>query len=477
MNRRSIVNFLGILLVVALLVPAFASVTAQEGSIIDVASADADLATFVAAVQAAGLQEVLSGEGSYTVFAPTNEAFAAALEAIGSSPADVLANPELLANILSYHIVEDSLLAEDVAFYDSLTSLQGQDLVVSTVGDAVLVNNATIVRADIEASNGVIHVIDTVLLPAVELPAVDPINVSGDIITAGSSTVFPLSSRMAERFEADGYSGVVTVDSIGSGGGFERFCESAETDIANASRAINDGEVEACTNNGREVVEFRVGTDAIAVVVSTQNTCIQDLSIAQLGAIFAGEYTSWDQVSADCDATPIKIFSPGTDSGTFDYLVEVVMRPYASAQGIADDPATDVNERNAAAEEFILTVEGAQFSENDNVLVEGVKDDPGAIGYFGYAYYLENADVIRTLNIEGVVANEETTETGEYPLARPLYLYSSVNILQEKPQVAAFINYYLTNVNNEIVDVGYFPASVTALNEAKQAWLDIVGAE
>src|SRR5690606_22259628 len=109
MNRQSIVNILGNFQLVALLLPAFAFVTAQEGSIIDVASADADLATFVAAVQAAGLQEVLSGEGSYTVFAPTNEAFAAALEAIGSSPADVLANPELLANILSYHIVEDSL--------------------------------------------------------------------------------------------------------------------------------------------------------------------------------------------------------------------------------------------------------------------------------------------------------------------------------------------------------------------------------
>lgn len=470
-------KLLAIFLVVALMVPALGSITAQEGTIVDVAAADTDLSTLVAAVQAAGLAETLSGAGPFTVFAPTNEAFATALAAMGVTPADVLADPAALANILSYHVVAESLLAEDVAFSDTLTTVQGQDLSVHVVGDDVFVNNAKVVRADIQASNGVIHVIDSVLFPVLELPAVDPISVTGDIITAGSSTVFPLSSRMSERFEEDGYTGVITVDSIGTGAGFERFCVTAETDIANASRAINDGEREACAANGREAIEFRVGTDALAIVVSSQNTCAQDLTIAQLGAIFAGEFTSWDQVSPDCEALPIKLFSPGTDSGTFDYFVEFVMRPYADGQGIVDDANTQENERNAAAEAFILDAPGAQFSENDNVLVEGVKDDPAAIGYFGYAYFQENADVIRTLSIEGVVPTAQTAETGEYPLSRPLFIYSAANILQEKPQVAAFINYYLSHVDEEILDVGYFPASTLSLNQAKQSWLTATAAQ
>ncbi len=282
------------------------------------------------------------------------------------------------------------------------------------------------------------------------LPAVDPLEMSGDIVTAGSSTVFPLSERMAERFQDEGYAGNITIDSIGSGAGIERFCVAGETDIANASRAIKDSEIDSCRAIGREPIEFRVGTDALAVVVSKENDFIQSATIEQLALIFSTAET-WADVDPSWPAEPIQRFIPGTDSGTFDYFVEVVF---------AED------------ETPILAASNLQLSEDDNVLVQGVEGSPYAVGFFGYAYYQENQDLLTILSIEGVEPTFDNVESSAYPLARPLFIYSTASIMQEKPQVAAFINFYLTYVNEEIEEVGYFPASAEALDQAKQEWLD-----
>ena len=209
-----------------------------------------------------------------------------------------------------------------------------------------------------------------------------PDAVTGDIITAGSSTVFPLSERMAELFQQEGYTANITVDSIGSGAGFERFCVAGESDIANASRAIKDGEVEACAAIGREPVEFRVGTDALTVVVSAENDFVTALTKEQLGKIFTAQYTKWNEVDPAFPAETILVYGPGADSGTFDYFNEVVVAPlYLNADGKAD---------TAAGEEALLGASGAQFSEDDNVLVQGVEGSKYAIGYFGFAYFNEN---------------------------------------------------------------------------------------
>jgi len=288
----------------------------------------------------------------------------------------------------------------------------------------------------------------------VALPEVNPLDVQGDIITAGSSTVFPLSERMAERFRDEGYAGNLTIDSIGSGAGFERFCQAGETDIANASRGIKDSEIESCRAIGREPLEIRVGTDALAVVVSQENDFINDVTLEQLAAIFSADATNWSDVNPDWPAEPIQRFIPGTDSGTFDYFVEEVF---------------DGDEARS------LSAANQQMSEDDNVLVQGVLGSPYAIGYFGYAYYSENADTLRVLSINGVEATDATVDSGDYALARPLYLYTDADILQSKPQVAAFVNFYLTYVNEEIGSVGYFPANSAALDEARQAWLEAVG--
>jgi phosphate transport system substrate-binding protein len=266
--------------------------------------------------------------------------------------------------------------------------------------------------------------------------------------------VFPLSEAMAERFQDEGYSGNITIDSIGSGAGFERFCVAGETDISNASRPIKDSEVASCRSIGREPIEFRVGTDALAVVVSQENDFIENATLADLALIFSDQAETWADVNPAWPDEPIQRFIPGTDSGTFDYFVEEVF---------------DENE------EPILSASNTQLSEDDNVLVQGVLGSPYAIGFFGYAYYAENEDVLRVLSIEDVEPTAESVDLGEYPLARPLFNYSTAEIMKEKPQVAAFINFYLTYVNEEIRDVGYFPASPTALDGARQAWIAAMG--
>src|SRR5215213_4077727 len=256
-----------------------------------------------------------------------------------------------------------------------------------------------------------------------------PDAVSGDIVSAGSSTVFPLSERMKQRFEEEGFSGNITIDSVGTGAGFERFCTTGETDISNASRPIKETEAE------------------LAQIFSTA--------------------TNWSDVRPDWPNEPIQRFSPGTDSGTFDYFVEAVMGP----ANLGADGKADLTKGEAA----ILDAKNVQLSEDDNVLVQGVEGSQYAIGYFGYAYYQENADRLNILSVEGVAPTAETAESGEYPLARPLFIYSDASIMQDKPQVASFILFYLENVGNEILDVGYFPISDAKLQEGLDAWHSAVG--
>lgn len=305
------------------------------------------------------------------------------------------------------------------------------------------------------------------------VPTVDPMamympeNVSGDIVTAGSSTVFPLSERMKQRFEDEGFTGKITIDSIGSGAGFERFCKTGETDISNASRAIKTSEVESCQAIGREPIGFLVGIDALAVVVNKSNTFVTDVTSAELAQIFSTA-EKWSDVRPEWPNEPILRFIPGTDSGTFDYFVEAIMAP---ANKNPDSGKADFALGKAA----ILAASNLQLSEDDNVLVQGVEGSPYAIGFFGFAYFNENKGKLNVLSVNGIAPTEETAENGTYPIARPLFIYSTAKIMQEKPQVAAFIYFYLTNVSDEILDVGYFPASQATIDEGLEAWRTAVG--
>jgi phosphate transport system substrate-binding protein len=185
------------------------------------------------------------------------------------------------------------------------------------------------------------------------------------------------------------------------------------------------------------------------VTVSKNNTFVKDVTIEELAKIFTSE--KWSDVRADWPNQKILKYIPGTDSGTFDYFVEEVFDKDASK---------------------ILAASDLQLSEDDNILVQGIAESPYGIGFFGYAYYVENKDILNVLNIEGVEPNRENVDAAAYPLARPLFMYSDAGIMKNKPQVAAFIAFYLAHVNDEIVRVGYFPANEAALASGKQAWLD-----
>lgn len=284
------------------------------------------------------------------------------------------------------------------------------------------------------------------------LPGVNPTLVQGTIVTAGSSTVFPVSEVIATMFKEDGFSGQVTIDSIGSGAGLDRFTKTGETDIANASVPIKKSQIDAAKAIGRTPIEFRLGTDALAVVVSKNNTFAKDMNKAELAQAL-GTATFWSDIRASWPRREIKRFIPGTDSGTFSYFVEEIFAKKA-------DP--------------ILKARNLQLSEDDHVLVRGISEDPYAIGFFGFAYYQENASKLNILSINGVDANARNVDNGTYPLARPIFIYSDAKIMNDKPQVAAFIAYYLTYVGEALKDVGYFPAPAADLRKAKQNWLDAV---
>jgi phosphate binding protein len=349
------------------------------------------------------------------------------------SDAKIMADKPQVAAYINYYLTNVSDMIGEVGYFPA--SADAMNAAKQAWLDAV--NSATTASA------------------AVELPAVDPAAAEGDIYAAGSSTVYPVSEKISEMFTDEGFTGTIKLDSIGSGAGFERFCKTGETDVSNASRAIKDSEVEACQAIGRTPIEFRVGTDALAIVVNKNNTWLTNVTTEELAKIFSSDATNWSDVNPDWPAEPIKRYAPGTDSGTYDFFVEFVMDKVYGDEG----------------EQKFLDAQH-QASEDDNVLVQGVSGDEFAIGFFGYAYYNENADILKILSVDGVAPDYDTAESGAYPLARPLFIYSDAKIMADKPQVAAYINYYLTNVSDMIGEVGYFPASADAMNASKQAWLD-----
>ena len=290
------------------------------------------------------------------------------------------------------------------------------------------------------------------------IPAVNPLLVEGDVITAGSSTLAPLAAVVVEMYRKDGFKGQITIDVIGSGAGFERWAKNGETDVSNASRKIKDSEVKNAHAIGREPIQFRVGTDALAVAVSVENTFLDNATAEELAQIF-GPAETWADIKPQWPNEAIQRFIPGTDSGTFDFFVEMVYHK---------DPGV------------ILSASNTQASEDDNILARGVSGSPYAIGFFGYAYYAENKDKLKLLSIEGILPSQTTVdkatydsmeknaEIGGYPIARPMFIYSDKKIMRNRPQVAAYVAYFINNVNHVINEVGYFPAN---LNEAKQNWL------
>lgn len=282
----------------------------------------------------------------------------------------------------------------------------------------------------------------------VRLPEVDW-GVTGDIHVTGSSTIYLLTQRLAYCFWQAGFEGDIVVESTGTGGGFESFCHGDAVDIVDASRPIDETEMAQCQATGRQPVAFQVGTDAIAVVVSDQNTFVDDVTLDELRQILSTA-TLWSDVRQGWPAEPVERHYPTPDSGTFDIVVERLFD---------GNPDAILNADNLV-----------QQTEDDAALVAGIQASPHAVGFFGYAYYRAEEDVLRALPVDGVVPKPETVDQGTYPLVRPLFIYTSPEIVQEKAQVQAFINFYLQRVKHYVTDVGYFLPSQSALEEAIQTF-------
>ena len=267
----------------------------------------------------------------------------------------------------------------------------------------------------------------------------------------GSSTVFPVTEAVAEDFQKAKRGKVrVTVGISGTGGGFKKFCR-GETDISDASRPILKKEMEDCKAAGIGYFELPVAFDAITVVVNPRNNFIKQLTVAELKKMWEpaaqGKVMRWKQVNPQWPDQPMKLFGPGADSGTFDYFTEAVVGRSKSSRG-----------------DFTA-------SEDDNVLVQGVSRDVNGLGYFGYAYYIENRDKLRAVPIvnekgQAVAPSMEAVLKGAYsPLARPIFIYVNAKSLA-KPEVKEFVEYYMKNGAKLAREVKYVPLPDSAYETA-----------
>ena len=281
--------------------------------------------------------------------------------------------------------------------------------------------------------------------PAAPAKAVDPgkyAALSGDIAIDGSSTVFPITEAVAEQFgDLTGGQVRAVVGISGTGGGFKKFCAS-ETAISDASRPIKQKEVDLCAAAGIEYIELPVAIDGLSVLVNKANDFVDCLSVAQLNTIWApeaeGVVMNWNQVNPDWPAEEIKLYAPGVDSGTFDYFTEAINGDGGVSRG-----------------DFVA-------SEDDNVLVQGIAGDRYSLGYFGYAYYVENRDKLKAVPVDGgsgcVAPTDDAINNGSYaPLSRPLFIYVRSDAARQA-HIAEFVRYYLGAEGRRLAaSVGYIP--------------------
>ncbi len=263
---------------------------------------------------------------------------------------------------------------------------------------------------------------------------------AGSVRVDGSSTVFPISEAAAEEYSKVSRARV-NVGFSGTGGGLEKFCR-GESDVSNASRPIKQSERDACAANGiTDIVEIQVAIDALTVLVNPDNDWVTCLDVGQVQDIFRdGGYTHWNQVDPSFPSARIAGYVPGTDSGTFDYFVEAI---------IEGGPLEDVHHRG----DFTA-------SEDDNILAQGVQNDRNAIGYFGFAYYLEAGQSLKAVAIDGgegcVEPSFEAALDGSYqPLSRPLYIYTRQSLLETNEAVRGFIQFYVDHMQDLVPEVGY----------------------
>jgi phosphate transport system substrate-binding protein len=263
---------------------------------------------------------------------------------------------------------------------------------------------------------------------------------AGKVLVDGSSTVFPISEAMAEEFQKANPNIKITVGVSGTGGGFKKFC-AGETDISNASRPIKKEEIELCEKGKIEYIELPIAYDGLSVVVNPQNDWAKCLKPDDLKKMWEpeaqGKVKSWKDIRPEFPDEPLSLYGAGTDSGTYDYFAEAV-----------------VGEKKTRGD--------YTASEDDNTLVQGVSGGKSSLAFFGYAYYQENKEKLKLVEIDGgagcVAPSPETIADGTYqPLSRPEFIYVKKDAMS-RPEVKAFIEYQMNPANKKLVsEVGYVP--------------------
>lgn len=263
---------------------------------------------------------------------------------------------------------------------------------------------------------------------------------SGEIKVDGSSTVYPITEALAEEFRVEHPDIRVTVGISGTGGGFKKFGR-GEIDINDASRPIKSEEAEVCRENKIDYVALKIAYDGLAVIVNKENTWVENITVEELKKMWEPaaqeKITKWSQIRSGWPDEEFHLYGPGVASGTYDYFTEVVVGKSGSSRG--DYTA----------------------SEDDNVLVQGIKGDKNAIGFFGYAYFTENQESLKLVAVDngkgGVLPDPKAISNGTYtPLSRPVFIYVS-RVAAVRPEVTAFVNFYLENALEIVPDVGYVP--------------------
>lgn len=281
---------------------------------------------------------------------------------------------------------------------------------------------------------------------------------SPSISIDGSSTVYPVTEAVAEEFTKIAPEIRVVAGFSGTGGGFKKFADGTIS-ICGASREIKDSEKEKCEAAGIDYTELEVAFDGLAVVLNPDNDWCDSMTVDQLKELWrpGSSVNKWSDLNPDWPDEEIKLYGPGNDSGTFDYFTEAI-----------------VGEAGASRPDYTA-------SEDDNVLVTGVQEDPYALAYFGYAYYAENADKLKLLGVDNgdgpVKPSESTVRDGSYaPLSRPLYIYVR-NAALERPEVEKFVRFYLDNCGTLASEVGYVPISDEAAEKNERAFESATSSE
>ncbi len=284
-------------------------------------------------------------------------------------------------------------------------------------------------------------------------------SVSGSIAIDGSSTVFPIAQAVAEEFQIANPDSQISVGFAGTGGGFEAFC-AGDTQISNASRPIEPDEAKCLEKAGIDYTEFQIAVDGLAIVTHPDTDWVDCITFDQLKSIYepGSSVASWSDVDGSWPGEELKIFGPDPDSGTYDYFAETVADPDAEEPSTRDDMTQ---------------------SPDDNVLVQGVQGETGSIGYFGFAYYEENSDGLKALEVDSgdsgcVAPSAETVKSNEYPLSRPLFFYVANDAMNEDV-VSEFVSFWVSSAAEYATAVGYVETPDDIAAETEQTLEDLNG--